>query len=137
MVLHMEFLFTFWYPKGSKKFWPKCHSGQSATGQSVTLAKVTLAKLSLWPKCLWPKGRSGQSVALAKVSFWPKCNSACKSQVCFNHSLGFRQSQTKCRHSGMSKYQARLACWLGFTQSMHILYAQIENSQIKVNLVSA
>ena len=99
MVPHMEFLFTLWYPKGSKKNWPKCHSGQSVSGQSVngqsvTLAKVSLAKVSpakvtlaklslqpncLWPKCLWPKGHSGQSVILAKVSrpkcLWPKCHS--------------------------------------------------------------
>ena len=94
MVPPMEFLFTLWYPKGSKKNWPKCHSGQSVSGQSVTLAKVSLAKVSpakvtlaklslqpncLWPKCLWPKGHSGQSVILAKVSrpkcLWPKCHS--------------------------------------------------------------
>jgi hypothetical protein len=24
----IEFLFILWYPKGSKKNWPKCHSGQ-------------------------------------------------------------------------------------------------------------
>ena len=94
MVPPMKFFFTLWYPKGSKKNWPKCHSGQSVTGQSVTLAKVslakvspakvTLAKLSLWPKCLWPKCpwpkcHSGQNVILAKVSqpkcLWPKCHS--------------------------------------------------------------
>ncbi len=94
MVPPMEFLFTLWYPKGSKKNWPKCHSGQSVSGQSVTLAKVSLAKVSpakvtlaklslrpncLWPMCLWPKGHSGQSVILAKVSWpkclWPKCHS--------------------------------------------------------------
>ena len=101
MVPHMEFLFTLWYPKGSKKNWPKCHSGQSVSGQSVTLAKeslwpkchsgqsvtlakVSLAKVSLWPKCLWPKcpwpkGHSVQSVILAKLSrpncLWPKCHS--------------------------------------------------------------
>ena len=101
MVPPMKFFFTLWYPKGSKKNWPKCHSGQSVSGQSVTLAKVslwpkchsgqnvTLAKVSLaklslrpnclWPKCLWPKGHSGQTVNLAKVSrpkcLWPKCHS--------------------------------------------------------------
>ena len=101
MVPPMKFFFTLWYPKGSKKNWPKCHSGQSVSGQSVTLAKVslwpkchsgqnvTLAKVSLaklslrpnclWPKCLWPKGHSGQTVNLAKVSWpkclWPKCHS--------------------------------------------------------------
>ena len=42
----MEFLFALWYPKGSKKNWPKCLSGQSVSGQRVTLAKV-----SFWPKC--------------------------------------------------------------------------------------
>ena len=89
--------FSLWYPKGSKKNWPKCHSGQSVSGQSVTLAKE-----SLWPKChsgqsvsgqnvlgqnvilakmlFWPKCYSGQSVptkvSLAKVSLWPKCDSA-------------------------------------------------------------
>ena len=101
MVPPMNFFFILWYPKGSKKNWPKCHSGQSVSGQSVTLAKVslwpkchsgqnvTLAKVSLaklslqpnclWPKCLWPKGHSGQTVNLAKVSWpkclWPKCHS--------------------------------------------------------------
>ena len=40
------FFFILWYPKGSKKNWPKCHPGQN-----VTLAKVSLAKVSLWPKC--------------------------------------------------------------------------------------
>ena len=88
MVPHMEFLFTLWYPKGSKKnwpkcLWPKCHwskfhwpkchqpnshwpkllSGQSVSGQSVTGQMVTLAKWSFWPKC-----HSGQSVS-AKVWF--------------------------------------------------------------------
>merc|ERR1712051_563012 len=102
LVPPMEFLFILWYPKGSKKNWPKCHSGQSVSGQSVTLAKVSLAKMSLWPKCHWPKchqpkshwpkclsgqsvsGQSvlGQNVTLAKVSrpkcLWPKCDSAQK-----------------------------------------------------------
>ena len=93
MVPPMKFFFILWYPKGSKKNWPKCHSGQSVSGQSVTLAKVSLAKVSLWPKCHWPKCHqpkwhwpnclssqtvsgqsvSGQKVTLAKVSFWPKC----------------------------------------------------------------
>ena len=97
------FFFILWYPKGSKKNWPKCHSGQSVsgqsvTGQSVTLAKVslakkspakvTLAKLSLRPKCLWPKcprpkGHSVQSVILAKVSRpkWSNCDSAFKRNM--------------------------------------------------------
>ena len=111
MVPPMKFFFILWYPKGSKKNWPKCHSGQSVSGQSVTLAKVslwpkchfgqnvTLAKVSLaklslqpnclWPKCLWPKGHSGQSVILAKVSrpkcLWPKCHSGqTVIQPCFD-----------------------------------------------------
>merc|ERR1739842_146894 len=77
MVPHMEFLFTLWYPKGSKKNWPKCHSGQTVSGQSVTsqsdtgqtvsLAKVSLAIGSLWPKCHSGQSVSGQSVILAKV----------------------------------------------------------------------
>ena len=88
MVPHMEFLFILWYPKGSKKNWPKCHSGQSVsgqsvigqsvtsqrvTGQNVSLAKVSLAKVSLAKGSLWPKCHSGQSVP-AKC-LWPKCHS--------------------------------------------------------------
>ena len=46
MVPPMDFLFILWFPKGSKKNWPKCQSGQSVSGQNVTLAKV-----SFWPKC--------------------------------------------------------------------------------------
>ena len=81
----MEFLFTLWYPKGSKKNWPKCHSGQSVSGQSVSgqsvigqsvtsqsdtdqtvsPAKVSLAKVSLAKWSLWPKSHSGQSVIQA------------------------------------------------------------------------
>ena len=73
MVPLMEFLFTLWYPKGSMKNWPKCHSGQSVSGQIVMLAKVSLAKVSLWPKCHrpkshWPKCLSGQSVSGQSVS---------------------------------------------------------------------
>ena len=83
MVPPMEFSFTLWYPKGSKKNWPKCHNGQSVSGQSVSGQSVTLAKVSFWPKFHWPKCLSGQSVfgqsvssqmvTLTKVSFWPKC----------------------------------------------------------------
>ena len=54
----MKFIFTLCYPKGSKKNWPKCHSGQS-----VTLAKVSPDKVKM------------ASVILPEVSR-PKCNSA-------------------------------------------------------------
>ena len=89
MVPHMEFLFALWYPKGSKKIWPNCHSGQSVSGQSVTsqsdtdwlnclsgqtvsgqtvlFQNVTLAKMSFCPD----QSVSGQSVILAKVWFSP------------------------------------------------------------------
>ena len=92
MVPPLEFLFTLWYPKGSKK-----NFGQSITLAKVSLAKVspakvTLAKVSLRPKCpwpnsLWPRGHSGLEVPpslllVAKVPprmevllLWPKCHS--------------------------------------------------------------
>ena len=63
MVLPMDFLYTLWYPKGNKKNWPKCHSGQSVTDQSVTSQsdtgqtvspdKLSLRTNCLWPMCLW------------------------------------------------------------------------------------
>ena len=41
----MKFFFTLCYPKGSKKNWPKCHSGQSVSGQNVILAKVWFSRI--------------------------------------------------------------------------------------------
>merc|ERR1712051_606038 len=92
LVPPMEFLFILWYPKGSMKNWPKCHSSQSVssqsdTGQTVSPAKLSLAKVSLAKRSLWPKCHSGQSVpakvSLAKVSFWPNCDSADKAKHCW------------------------------------------------------
>jgi hypothetical protein len=66
MVPPMDFFFILWYLKGSKKNWPKCHSGQSVTGQNVTIQSDTGQTVS-------SQSVLGQKVTLSKVSFWPKC----------------------------------------------------------------
>jgi hypothetical protein len=49
MVPPMEFLFTLWYLKGSKKNLEKCRSGQGVIGYTVSGQSFSPAKASFWP----------------------------------------------------------------------------------------